>query len=103
MPAVLFRSSSDSAARWPEALGEAMPGLDFRVGPELGDPADIEYALVWRPPPGMFTKLARLKVIASLGAGVDHIFNDPELPAHIPVVRLVDPHMVAAMSEYVVW
>jgi glyoxylate/hydroxypyruvate reductase A len=101
MAAVLFHSTSNNADRWRAALAEAMPELEFRLSSEPGDKGEIEYALVWKPPAGLLGSLPRLKVIASLGAGVDHVFSDPTLP-DLPVVRLVDPHMVAAMSEYVV-
>ncbi len=37
----------------------------------------------------------------SLGAGVEHILAEPGLAADVPVVRLVDPYMTAAMGEYV--
>src|SRR5689334_10753789 len=97
---LLFRSSSDSATRWKAALAEAIPGLEMRVWPEIGEPAEIEYALVWKPQPGLLASLPNLRLVLSLGAGVDHIFLDPELP-DVPVVRLVDPHMAAAMSEYI--
>ena len=99
---VLFRSSSiDNAQRWREALAREMPELEFRVWPEIGDPAEIEFALVWRPQPGLLASLPNLRLIASLGAGVDHILVDPALPRHVPLVRLVDPYMTVAMSEYV--
>jgi glyoxylate/hydroxypyruvate reductase len=42
-----------------------------------------------------------LKLIISLAAGVDHILRDPTLPGGVPILRLVDPHMTRAMSEYV--
>jgi glyoxylate/hydroxypyruvate reductase A len=71
------------------------------VWPELGDPTEIEAALVWRPPQGLLDRLPNLKLIASLGAGVDHIRADPSLPPGVPLVRLVDPYMTTAMSEYV--
>jgi glyoxylate/hydroxypyruvate reductase len=100
--AVLFRSSSsDNAQRWREALAREMPELEFRVWPVIGDPAEIEFALVWHPQPGLLASLPNLRLIASLGAGVDHILSDPELPRHVPLVRLVDPYMTVAMSEYV--
>ena len=76
--------------------------LEVRVWPEIGNPAEIDYALVWRPEPGFLASLPNLKLILSLGAGVDHLLGDPQLPRQIPIVRLVDPHMTAAMSEYVV-
>jgi glyoxylate/hydroxypyruvate reductase A len=99
--ALLFRSSVDSAARWREQLTRLMPEHAMRVWPDIGDPAEIDYALVWRPEPGLLAALPNLKLILSLGAGVDHILADPLLPRHVPIVRLVDPCLSEAMSEYV--
>ncbi len=99
--ALLFRSSVDSATRWCAQLSRLMPGLDIRVWPQIGDPVDIDYALVWRPEPGLLAALPKLKLILSLGAGVDHILLDPQLPRDVPIVRLVDPYLTDAMSEYV--
>jgi glyoxylate/hydroxypyruvate reductase len=100
--ALLFRSSVDSEARWKPQLTRLTPELEIRVWPEIGDPRSIDYALVWRPEPGLLASLPNLKLILSLGAGVDHILCDPQLPRHVPIVRLVDPYMTEAMSEYVV-
>src|SRR5258706_9057903 len=97
---LLFRSSVDSEARWKPQLGRLMPELEVRVWPEVGDPADIDYALVWRPEPGLLASLPNLKLILSLGAGVDHILCDPLLPRNVPIVRLVAPYMTDAMSDY---
>jgi glyoxylate/hydroxypyruvate reductase A len=99
--ALLFRSSIDSAARWRGQIDRLVPGLEVRVWPDIGDAAAIRYALVWRPEPGLLASLPNLKLILSLGAGVDHIFGDPELPRGVPIVRLVDPYLTDAMSEYV--
>lgn len=73
----------------------------MRIWPQIGEPADIDYALVWRPEPGLLASLPNLKLILSLGAGIDHILADPSLPTEVPIVRLVDPYLSAAMSEYV--
>jgi glyoxylate/hydroxypyruvate reductase len=100
--ALLFRSTVDSAARWRSQLTRLTHELDVRVWPEIGDPTEIDYALVWRPETGFLASLPSLKLILSLGAGVDHLLGDPQLPRHIPIVRLVDPHMTDAMSEYVI-
>jgi glyoxylate/hydroxypyruvate reductase A len=100
--ALLFRSTVDSAARWRAQLTKLTEELDIRVWPDVGDSAEIDYALVWRPEPGFLASLPNLKLILSLGAGVDHLLGDPQLPLHLPIVRLVDPHMTDAMSEYVV-
>ena len=100
--AILVRSSPAALARWRPLLTAAMPERDFRFWPELGDSAAIDMALVWQPEPGLLLSLPNLKLIVSLGAGVDGILADPTFPRHLPVVRLVDPYMTDAMSEYVV-
>src|SRR6516162_7804157 len=100
--ALLFRSSLDSEARWRPQLARLMPELEIRVWPQVGNRTDIDYALVWQPEPGLLASLPNLKLILSLGAGVDHILGDPQLPRDVPIVRLVDPYMTDAMSEYVV-
>lgn len=98
--ALLFASTVDSAARWKGELSRLADRLDIRIWPDIGDPAEIDYALVWRPEPGLLASLPRLKLILSLGAGVDHILCDPQLPPGVPIVRLVDPYLIDAMSEY---
>src|SRR5271165_3178175 len=99
--ALLFSSTVDSAARWLSELARLRPELEVRAWPEIGDPTQIDYALVWRPEPGLLASLSNLKLILSLGAGVDHVLKDPQLPRDIPIVRLVDPYLIDAMSEYV--
>ncbi|HXH02735.1 MAG TPA: glyoxylate/hydroxypyruvate reductase A [Candidatus Competibacteraceae bacterium] len=99
--ALLFYSPSDDPDAWRAMLTRELPDLDFRVWPETGDPAAIDVALVWKPPAGLLGQFPRLRLIASLGMGVDHIFADPELPAGVPVTRIVDEDMCRQMSQYV--
>lgn len=82
-------------------LAEAMPELEFRAWPDTGERSEIDYALVWKPKPGLLKSLPNLKAILSLGAGVDHIFADPELPAGVPVSRVVNENMALRMREWV--
>src|SRR5215472_11227573 len=77
----------------PKLIKTWQPDLDVRVYPDLGDYQDIDFAMVWRHPFGILAQLPNLKCIASLGAGVDHLFADPHLPKTIPIVRIVDPAM----------
>jgi glyoxylate/hydroxypyruvate reductase len=100
MPAVLFHSLNDSPDDWGPALRALIPGLDFRVWPDVGDPLEIEFALIWNLPPGSLVPMTNLKCICSLGQGVDHVFLDPSLPAGAKIMRLVDPWMAQAMSEW---
>lgn len=100
--ALLFKSDTDRADIWQDAIMKLMPDLDFRIWPEIGDPAEIDYALVWNPPKGELAKLPNLKVIFSMGAGIDHLASDPELPETVPVVRMVDEGLTLGMTEFVV-
>jgi len=82
---------------WSNGLKETMPEMDVRVYPDEGDVNEVEYAVVWKHPRGILNKYPNLKAILSLGAGVDHIISDPELPEGLPIVRLVDKKLTHEM------
>jgi glyoxylate/hydroxypyruvate reductase len=99
--AVLLAVSGWDPTEWEQRLQACLPGHEVRVWPDrVGDPADVSYACAWKPPSGLLTRFPNLAAIFSLGAGVDHLMNDPELPK-VPVVRMVDPDLTGRMSEYV--
>ncbi len=100
--ALLFKSDLDRAGNWERSLKACDSDLDLRVWPDAGNPDDIDYALVWQPPPGELRTYPNLKVIFSVGAGIDHLSSDPDLPADVPIVRMVEPGLTAGMSEFVV-
>src|SRR6476469_5878891 len=82
-------------------LKKSMPHIDLRVFPDCGKLEDVEIALAWKPPLGALLKFPNLKLIISLGAGVDHILRDQDLPQNISIVRLVSPAKTLQMAEYV--
>jgi glyoxylate/hydroxypyruvate reductase A len=87
---------------WDQRFRAAAPQHDIRLWPErVGDPADISYACVWRPPHGLLGSFRKLKAVFTLGAGVDDVLTDPQLP-QVPIVRIVDPDLTMRMTEYVV-
>ncbi len=84
-------------------MRKVAPELDVRVWPDrMGDISEIEYCAAWLPPPGVVKSLPKLKVIMSLGAGVDAILKDPTLPENVPIVRVNDPDLTGRMTEYIV-
>jgi glyoxylate/hydroxypyruvate reductase A len=99
--AILFLSPSDDPAEWLPELHRQIPDREVRVYPDIGNPDDIDYALIWRPPAGVLKQLPNLKVMLSLGAGVDGVLSDPELP-DLPLVRMVEPGLTEGMTEFVV-
>lgn len=101
MPTLLFQSPDDPADLWLPELRKYLPReVKVRVYPDVGDPAEIDYALVWKPPAGMIAGFPNCKVIFSIAAGIDHILADPQRPKQLPVVRMVDPALRDMMSEH---
>src|SRR5439155_22268980 len=100
MLAILLAVTGTDPQPWAARLRALAPQRDIRLWPDH-DPADIAYACAWHAPRGLFARLPHLKVIFSLGAGVDHVVADPDLP-DVPVVRIVDPDLTMRMTEYVV-
>ncbi len=88
-----------------DALKDAFPGREVI---NLADPAHkgrnlsrIDYAVVWKSNPDLFSRAPDLKVVFSGGAGVDHVLTLPGLP-DVPLVRFVDRSLTTRMSEWVV-
>lgn len=98
--ALWFFSPEDDAAAWRAALQSRLPDLAVETGGRPAAPDAIRYALVFRPPPGALAALPRLEAVFSLAAGVDRLLADPTLPP-VPVCRMVDPALEAAMADYV--
>jgi glyoxylate/hydroxypyruvate reductase A len=99
--AILYCSSWSEPESWRRAFHAHDPKLDFRVWPESGPVEEIDYVLAWHHVPGSLSAFPRLKAIFSLGAGVEKLLRDRELPAGVPIVRMVDPSLTAGMTEYV--
>ena len=98
--ALLWYSGDDDRDAWEPVLRRLIPGLDLRSPPDLGDVAEIDAALVWRPPEGLLGGLPNLKAVFSIAAGVDALLADPGLP-DLPVCRMIDPGLSEGMAEYV--
>ncbi len=103
MSAFCFVAPSWPMDAWAFAMKQAAPNMDLRIWPDrLGDPQDIAYAAAWLPPADVLKGFPNLKVIFSLGAGVDAILADKTLPLHVPIVRVNDADLTNRMSEYIV-
>lgn len=92
---------SDRAASFHAMARSFAPSRDVRLWPEAGPREDIRYALAWQTPAGVLKSFPNLELIVSVGAGVDHLFRDPDLPANVPISRYVDPDLTGRMVEYI--
>ncbi len=61
---------------------------------------DVKYAIIWNLPDKTLSKLKNLKVIFSMGAGVDHILKLKNYNKKIPIIRIKDPKMGERIANY---
>jgi glyoxylate/hydroxypyruvate reductase A len=97
---LVFYSEPDDPVEWQAALARHLPDLEIRVHPDIGNPLDVRYALVWKPPTGFFAPFANLGLVINLGAGVDSLLGRTDLP-NVPMTRLFDPNMARMMASFV--
>ncbi|ABM34305.1 glyoxylate/hydroxypyruvate reductase A [Paracidovorax citrulli] len=98
--AVLYRPDVSRGPAWRKLFAEQAPDIDFRVWPDAGNLDEIEYLIAWQAPAAFLASLSNLKVLFSSGAGVDHI-DLTAVPAHVDIVRMVEPGIINGMVEYV--
>ena len=100
--ALALVSKWENADLWRCTMATEIPGLDFRVWPNLGDTAQIRMAAFdYNVSPGIFAGMPNLGCIVFLGHGANYFLERPDLPKGVPVMRLKDPGIIAYMTEYV--
>jgi glyoxylate/hydroxypyruvate reductase A len=89
---------------WQQSLRAALPEVRWLDHTQaLAVAESVQVAVVANPPPGSLLGLPKLRLIQSLWAGVDRLLCDPTLPPGVPIARMVDPAMNAAMAETALW
>lgn len=103
MPNAIAYISRDSDFQpWKRVLEAGLGPIDFRPIDALGNTDNIEIALAWKPPKGLIRTFRNVRLIVSLGMGVDHLLADDTLP-DVPMVRIMDEGLVGQMSEYALY
>ncbi len=93
-------SALEAAAAAPEGQ---VRDLKVVLWPAAFDPWDVVAVAAWNPPAGLLPALPALKFVASIGAGIEHILQCPDLPEEVPITRIVDTQQAQGMAEYVLW
>jgi glyoxylate/hydroxypyruvate reductase A len=99
-PVLLFAYFRPDAEAWLDALAPAGELVEIRRWPDAGNPGEIDYIVSWQHPPGFLGRFPAVKAIFWIGAGVDRLLLDPELP-DVPVVRMLDDSLSIGMAEFV--
>ena len=97
---IIFYCNWPNKQEWIYTLKKRFKSEKIQIWPKINNYEKVECAIIWNFPKGKLKKFKNLKIIFSLGAGVDHLFNDPYLPK-VPIVRLKDPIMAKRMLNYI--
>lgn len=107
MPTLLICSACDPldalADQFAALARTLLPELKVVLWPAAFDAGDVIAVAAWHPPVGLLATLPNLQMVASIGAGTEHILRCPDLPAGVAVTRIVDPEQARGMAEYVLW
>ena len=99
MSLVIF-SNVHKIQPWIDALKNVGPDIEVISHEEIKDKKKVKFALAWDHPKGIFKEYPNLKCISSMGAGVDHIMNDPDIPEQTKIVRIIDPLLSQDLAEF---
>jgi len=89
-----------AASVWKKAIQEQLPNTQVTIFNESKDALKAEFLVCWKPENEQLQAFSNLKVIQSLGAGVDHIFDGNQIAEEVKVVRLIDERLTLDMWEY---
>lgn len=85
---------------WQRNLQELFPDTKVEVYPNISNPEDVEFIATWKPHKNYVAEFPNLKVVQSVGAGIDHLLHT-KIPDSIKVTRIVDPALKQEMFEHV--
>ncbi len=89
------------AQGWRDAVAELLPGLELRIFPDVGDPAEIAYLAFMQPDFDAIPPLPNLKAMFSRSAGVEAFVGHPRLPK-APLGKIEPAVGDPMMTEYAV-
>lgn len=98
--AIIIASDIKNIQPWINALKKADSTVEVLISDNVRDKTEVEFALSWNHPHGLFREYPNIKTISSMGAGVDHLLKDPYLPENINIVRIIDRRLSQDMYEF---
>ncbi len=86
---------------WKDALLEVDSNLDIEIWPRVEKKERVTFAVSWNHPEKVLDGYPNLKVVSSLGAGVDHLLKDEAISESVKLVRVMIPSLKSQMADYV--
>lgn len=85
---------------WLQKLKELLPTKNIEVYPHVEDSSKVEFLITWKPHEGYVHEFPNLKVVQSVGAGIDHLLHTP-IGENVQITRIVDPALKQDMFEFI--
>jgi glyoxylate/hydroxypyruvate reductase len=83
------------------ALRALAPHERFETDPDTARADGVEALVAFHFAAGIASRFPKLRLVASPGAGVDDLLAAGDIPAHVPIVRAIDPLQGGRMAQYV--
>ncbi len=99
---IVIATQGKDVSDWVHTFNQLRPDLHVYVYPDVLNKEEVSLAIAWNHPLGIFNEFPNLKCISSMGAGVDHVLRDPNLPAQAQITRVVDENLTIDMGEFVI-
>ena len=97
---ILFHTTFKNKDKWKIIIQKKFKNKKIISIQDEKDFHDVDIAIIWNLPKSILKKLKNLKIIFSLGAGVDHILKLDDYK-NTPIIRIKDPLMGELMYYYV--
>ena len=97
---LLYKGPESRGKCWEKAVSSAFPEITWLTWPNVPNPKKVDAIITWTLPDRAFEQFSNVKVIFSVGAGVDQL-NPASFPSHIRLVRMIDPAIATQMISYV--
>lgn len=82
-------------------LAHLLPNVPIQTYPDITEPETVRLAVLWAHPPGITQAMPNLKAVTSMGAGTDHLDQDPAIDQTLRCARIVTPVLRQNMAQYV--
>mgnify|MGYP006091564185 CR=1 FL=1 len=97
---IFFYSKFSNQDQWIKSVKKKFKNHKIFTIKDKPNYNNIEVAIIFMMPDEILSKLVNLKIIFSLGAGVDHILKLPSYN-NTPIIRIKDKNMTKRMSNHV--
>ena len=97
---IFFYCSWHNSKEWLKIIKKYFKNSKIYTLKDRPDFSKIEYAIIWNVSNTVLKKMQNVKVLFSMGAGIDHIIDLKSYRGQ-PIIRLKDTFMAERMTNHI--